>query len=184
MAGQPRPRATRQHRMDILHKGAAEWKANPTQGTSMTSSKVFASGPGNRSMPAATVIPVLQYPDVTEAAAWLCRAFGATERLRIGSHRIQMMAGDGSFVIAAGPSGTQPTGQSLMVRVRSADEHHAMAKAAGAEILGAPQSQPYGERQYTARDLAGHIWTFSESEADIHPEQWGGVLVAAEGDAA
>lgn len=150
----------------------------------MTSSTLFASGPSNRSMPAATVIPVLQYPNVTEAAAWLCRAFGATERLRIGSHRIQMMAGDGDFVIAVGPSGTQPAGQSLMVRVRSADEHHARAKAAGAEILGAPQSQPYGERQYTARDPAGHIWTFSESEADIHPAQWGGELVATEGHAA
>jgi len=177
-------RATRRHRLDISRKGAAEWNATLTHGTSMTSSTVFVSGHCNRSMPAATLIPVLQYPDVTEAAAWLCRAFGATERLRIGSHRIQMMAGDGAFVVAAGPKGAQPTGQSLMVRIRSADAHHARAKAAGAEILGAPQSHPYGERQYTARDLAGHVWTFSESEADIHPEKWGGELVAAEGDAA
>lgn len=135
-------------------------------------------------MPSATLIPVLQYPDVTQAAAWLCRAFGVAERLRIGTHRIQMTAGDGAFVIAAGPSGVRPTGQSLMVRVRSADEHHAMAKAAGAEILSEPRSQPYGERQYTATDLAGHVWTFSESEADIHPESWGGEWVAADGHGA
>jgi len=42
----------------------------------------------NRSMPRATVIPELGYADVTEAAAWLCRAFGFSVRLRIGNHRI------------------------------------------------------------------------------------------------
>jgi len=30
----------------------------------------------NRSIPRATVIPVLAYPDVNQAAAWLCDAFG------------------------------------------------------------------------------------------------------------
>ena len=37
----------------------------------------------NRSMPTATVIPELAYPDVGEAVDWLCRAFSFTERLRI-----------------------------------------------------------------------------------------------------
>lgn len=40
----------------------------------------------NRSIPAATVVPVLVYPDVREAFAWLCPAFGFTERLRIGEN--------------------------------------------------------------------------------------------------
>jgi uncharacterized glyoxalase superfamily protein PhnB len=152
----------------------------------MPSTGAFVSAHTNRSMPVATVIPVLQYPDVAEAAAWLCHAFGFSERLRIGAHRIQMSAGDGAFVISAGPRDAkqQSTGPSVMVRVRSADEHYAIAEAAGAEILGLPQSQPYGERQYTARDLAGYVWTFSASEADIHPESWGGELVAAGDNAA
>ena len=30
----------------------------------------------NRSIPRATVIPTLAYPDVNQAAAWLCNAFG------------------------------------------------------------------------------------------------------------
>jgi uncharacterized glyoxalase superfamily protein PhnB len=135
-------------------------------------------------MPSATVIPVLHYPDVTKAAKWLCEAFGFTERLRIGSHRIQMNAGNGAFVIAAGNAEIRPAGHAMMVRVKSANEHHAMAQAAGAEVLGAPQSQPYGERQYSATDLAGHMWTFSESEADISPGDWGGELVAPGSDAA
>ena len=34
----------------------------------------------NRSIPAATVIPVLIYPDVREAVAWLSAAFGFAEQ--------------------------------------------------------------------------------------------------------
>ena len=37
----------------------------------------------NRSMPASTVIPVLAYPAVPEAVAWLSAAFGFTLRLGI-----------------------------------------------------------------------------------------------------
>jgi hypothetical protein len=42
----------------------------------------------NRSIPTATVIPVLTYPDVRAAVAWLGAAFGFVERVRIGDdHR-------------------------------------------------------------------------------------------------
>ena len=36
---------------------------------------------------------------------------------------------------------------------------------------------PFGERQYTAEDLVGHQWTFSETLADMAPEEWGGETV-------
>jgi hypothetical protein len=36
----------------------------------------------------------------------------------------------------------------------------------------------YGERQYTAQDLAGHQWTFSETLADVDPGTWGGDYVS------
>ena len=49
------------------------------------------------------MIPVLHYPDVAGAAAWLCRAFGFTERLRIGNHRVQLaVAGAGAIVVTQG----------------------------------------------------------------------------------
>ncbi len=32
---------------------------------------------------------------------------------------------------------------------------------------------PFGERQYTVVDLAGHWWTFSQHVADLAPEDWG-----------
>jgi hypothetical protein len=34
---------------------------------------------------------------------------------------------------------------------------------------------PFGERQYTARDHAGHYWTFAQHVADVAPEEWGAV---------
>jgi len=48
--------------------------------------------------------------------------------------------------------------------------------ARGAEILQAPTDHPYGERQYRAEDITGHVWTFSESIADVDPASWGGTL--------
>ncbi len=64
-----------------------------------------------------------------------------------------------------------------MVRVADVDAHHAAAIAAGATVLGPPATYPYGERQYTAVDPAGHRWTFSQSVADIDPASWGGTLL-------
>ena len=56
---------------------------------------------------------------------------------------------------------------SVMVRVDDADAHHARAREHGATILDPPRDFPYGERQYTVEDLAGHRWTFSETIADV-----------------
>jgi uncharacterized glyoxalase superfamily protein PhnB len=45
----------------------------------------------NRSAPPATVTPVLIYPEVRAAVAWLEGAFGFQERVRIGeAHRSQL----------------------------------------------------------------------------------------------
>jgi uncharacterized glyoxalase superfamily protein PhnB len=49
----------------------------------------------NRSAPPATVTPVLFYPDVRAAVAWLESAFGFSERVRIGEHRAQLRVGTG-----------------------------------------------------------------------------------------
>jgi uncharacterized glyoxalase superfamily protein PhnB len=136
-------------------------------------------------MLSAAVIPELAYADPLEAGAWLCRAFGFSERLRIGNHRVQLTYGDGCIVArderdhGAGPPSVpaQRLGHSIIVRVLDADHHFAQARAAGALILSEPTSHVYGERQYTAVDLGGHVWTFSQSIADIDPAEWGGELV-------
>jgi uncharacterized glyoxalase superfamily protein PhnB len=136
-------------------------------------------------MPPSVVIPELAYPDVRQAVEWLCRTFGFVERLRIGDHRAQLLYGDevlgyGSLVVtgrspAAPPE--VPANHAVMVRVRDVDQHYAQARAAGATITSPPTTHPYGERQYSAVDPAGHRWTFSQSVADVAPETWGGRLV-------
>ncbi|MDB5367399.1 MAG: Glyoxalase/bleomycin resistance protein/dioxygenase [Rhodospirillales bacterium] len=129
----------------------------------------------NRSMPDAAVIPVLAYPDVAAAVAFLCEAFGFVERLRIGDHRAQLSRGSGAVVVVKGDPSSG--GNSVMVRVGDADAHCAQAEKNGARIAQMPFDMAYGERQYTAVDFVGHVWTFSQSIADIDPAAWGGVVV-------
>ena len=131
----------------------------------------------NRSMPPGTVIPELAYADVVAAARWLCDAFGFRERLRIGTHRIQLRIGDGSMVAVEQGADSAAATSRVMVRVADVDAHHARAVAARATIVNAPTTYPFGERQYSALDLGGHRWTFSQSVADIDPSSWGGELV-------
>jgi uncharacterized glyoxalase superfamily protein PhnB len=140
----------------------------------------FGGDLSNASMPAATVIPVLNYADVAVAAAWLCRAFGFTQRLRIGDHRIQLNVGSGAIVVTQSDSDlgrTQYVNHSIMVRVSNVDHHFQKAMKEGASVSGEPASMPYGERQYSAVDPGGHRWTFSQTEANVDPQLWGGVLL-------
>ena len=60
------------------------------------------------------------------------------------------------------------------MRIDDVDAHHARARELGAEILREPADYPYGERQYTVEDPGGHRWTFSQTIADVAPEEWGG----------
>jgi len=98
----------------------------------------------NRSIPSDTVIPVLIYPDVREAVAWLTDAFGFTERLRIGeNHRSQLVFGDGAVIVGDVRGDRRPPRQgevthSTMVRVDDVDAHCARASAHGARIVMEP----------------------------------------------
>jgi uncharacterized glyoxalase superfamily protein PhnB len=127
-------------------------------------------------MPACSVIPVLGYPDVPEAIDWLCRTFGFSLRVQIGDHRAQLKVGDGCVVVRAAEPGKSACECSVMVRVEEIELHHERARAFGARIVSPPGDYPYGERQYTAEDFAGHVWTFSQSVADVSPEDWGGTV--------
>jgi uncharacterized glyoxalase superfamily protein PhnB len=137
----------------------------------------------NRSVPAATVIPVLIYPDVREAVAWLSSAFGFVERVRIGEdHRAQLQFGDGALIVGDVRGDRHPprpgeVTHSVMVRVDDARSHCERARENGARILMEPTDFEYGELQYAAEDPAGHRWTFSETVADVAPEEWGGESV-------
>lgn len=139
----------------------------------------------NRSAPPATVTPVLVYPDVREAVAWLERAFGFGERVRIGEdHRAQLRVGeDGSIVVVdvrrdqVAPSGGVVT-QVIKIRVPDVDAAFARARDAGARVLEEPHTWEYGERSGVVEDPAGHRWELTQTVRDVEPEEWGGVTVA------
>jgi uncharacterized glyoxalase superfamily protein PhnB len=132
----------------------------------------------NRTMPPATVFPVLGYDDVPQAVAWLSSAFGFAERWHVGAHRAVLEIPGGAVMLGErerADRGPAPTAaDSVMVRVADADAHCARARRAGARVIDGPRDFPYGERQYSALDLGGHKWTFTQSIADRIPEEWGG----------
>jgi len=133
----------------------------------------------NRSMPECTVIPVLPYPDVSQAVDWLCQAFGFTLRLRIGDHRAQLNVGEGAIVVTKDQPSSSTASGAVMVRVDDVYRHSANAIGHGARLLSAPADYPYGERQYSVEDVAGHRWTFSQTVLDIDPQQWGGTSIGS-----
>jgi predicted enzyme related to lactoylglutathione lyase len=129
----------------------------------------------SRTMPSASIIPELVYDDVLEALNWLCDKFGFVERWRVGEHRAQLSYGNGTIAITEPrTSRVLPGPVSIMVRVDDARAHCHRARERGVRILREPEDHKYGERQYTALDLGGHRWTFSQSIADLAPEDWGG----------
>jgi uncharacterized glyoxalase superfamily protein PhnB len=139
----------------------------------------------NRSIPPTTVIPVLSYPDVRDAVAWLSASFGFVERVRIGEdHRAQMSVGDAAVIVAdtggsrRGPDPEAITG-SVTVRVADVQKQRDRAVEQGGTILMEPTDFPFGERQCTVLDPWGHHWTFSQTIADVAPEEWGGETVDA-----
>lgn len=139
----------------------------------------------NASIPPYSVLPVLAYDDVRAAVEWLTRVFGFAERVQIGDHRAQLSACGGAVIVADTTSGRRPLAaeepitHSVMVRVEDVDAHHRAVLAAGGDVLGEPVDHSYGERQYSVRDLGGHLWTFTESVADVAPESWGGATISA-----
>jgi uncharacterized glyoxalase superfamily protein PhnB len=139
----------------------------------------------NRSAPPATVTPVLVYPDVRAAVAWLEAAFGFEERVRVGeAHRAQLRVGtDGAVVVAdVGGDRTAPAepGATHLIKVRVPDVDAAFARAAdaGARVVEELTTWEYGERSGVVEDLAGHRWELTQTVRDVEPEEWGGTTVA------
>jgi uncharacterized glyoxalase superfamily protein PhnB len=118
------------------------------------------------------VIPVLVYEDIEAAHDFLVRVFGFTadgvERtpdgtvehgeVRLGEARIWLHRATGDL---ASPQVLSQLNGGLVVHVDDVDAHFARAREAGAVIDREPEDQPYGQREYGARDLEGHRWWFA-----------------------
>ena len=139
----------------------------------------------NRSAPPVTVTPVLIYPDVRAAVAWLESALGFEERVRVGdAHRAQLRVGADGAVIVADVRGDQVApGASIVthiikVRVPDVDTAFARARDFGARVLDELTTHEYGERSCVVEDIGGHHWELTQTVRDVEPEQWGGITVA------
>jgi uncharacterized glyoxalase superfamily protein PhnB len=120
------------------------------------------------------VIPVLTYRDIAAAHDFLVDAFGFASG---GVHRTsdghvihgEVRAGDAAIWLHRvasehaldSPVSVDVANSGLVVYVDDVDAHYQRARAAGARIDSEPVDQPYGQREYGARDPEGHRWWFA-----------------------
>ena len=107
------------------------------------------------------IFPFMRFADPDAAVEWLSRAFGFEERVVYRSEEGVIQHAESSLgpgIIMLGPG--DPASQGVYVAVEDADAHYERAKAAGAEIVRELEDTDYGSREYTARDLEGHVWSF------------------------
>lgn len=118
-------------------------------------------------------ISILVYDDIAAMHAWLIRVFA------LGAGRLEhdeqgrwihgeVNAGDGVIWLhqvsprwgLASPKTLGAATGTTAVMVEDVDEHHRHARSEGADILYPPTDQPYGYREYSARDPEGGLWSF------------------------
>jgi uncharacterized glyoxalase superfamily protein PhnB len=125
-----------------------------------------------------TIVAAMRYRDANAAVEFLCNAFGFDRQMVVPGPdntvaHAQLTFGNGMIMLGShsneGEYGkwVRPpqaperfNTQGLYVVVINVDAHYARAKAAGAEILRPPTDQEYGGRDYSCRDLEGHVWSF------------------------
>jgi MerR family transcriptional regulator, thiopeptide resistance regulator len=118
-------------------------------------------------------IGILVYRDLAAVFEHLIRVFGLgpgeLDRTPDGTAvHAEIEAGDGVLWLHAeapefGLASPRTAGVAtamVAVMVDDVDAHHERAVAQGADVLEAPTDQPYGYREYTARDIEGGLWSF------------------------
>ena len=117
----------------------------------------------------ANIFPALRYKNGTAAIAWLGKAFGFEKQMVVpgpdgGVAHAQLKFGPGVIMVGSGKhepgNPWDQVSQGIYVYVEDVDAHYRRAKAAGAEIVRDLQDTDYGSREYSARDLDGHLWSF------------------------
>jgi uncharacterized glyoxalase superfamily protein PhnB len=138
-------------------------------------------------MPAgrATLISAVVYRDRHAAMTWLERALGFEVVMLLEDAagevvHCEMRLGTGAIMVSAewadpyrspasiGGANTQ----AIHIQIEDdVDAHCEKARAAGAVIVAAPETQFYGDRTYRCRDPEGHIWTIAKSVELVTREQ-------------
>ncbi|MBV9284541.1 MAG: MerR family transcriptional regulator [Acidimicrobiia bacterium] len=118
-------------------------------------------------------ISILVYSDLGAAFEYLTRVFG------LGPGQLfhddegnvvhgEIQAGDGVVWLhpeaaqwhLSSPQSLGAATASVAVMVDDVDAHFRHASSQGADVVCEPVDQPYGYREYDARDLEGHLWSF------------------------
>lgn len=129
------------------------------------------------------VIPLLVYRDIQAAHDFLVSAFGfesgGVERaadgqivhaeVRVGNTPLWLHRVTGEHALAS-PVTAGVAGAGLVVYVSDVDQHYTQARKASAQIDSEPTDQPYGQREYGARDPEGHRWWFATPVASVQPK--------------
>jgi DNA-binding transcriptional MerR regulator/uncharacterized glyoxalase superfamily protein PhnB len=118
-------------------------------------------------------ISVLVYADLESAYEYLVRVFalGPGQLSRDDTGRVvhgELEAGDGVVWLhpestefgLASPRSLGAATATTAVLVDDVDAHHRYAVEQGADIVYGPVDQPYGYREYSARDSEGGLWSF------------------------
>jgi uncharacterized glyoxalase superfamily protein PhnB len=133
-----------------------------------------------------TLSSALCYRDPDAALTFLEKAFGFSPFMIIRDPdgkvaHSEMTLGDGMIMVGGewneqtrSPANIDGKNtQTVHVHLNEdIDAHCARAKAAGAEIVMAPEDQFYGDRTYRARDPEGHLWTFGQTKKALTAKEW------------
>ena len=128
------------------------------------------------------IIPSIRYQDCKQAIDWLCATFGFEHHLIVpnedgGITHAQLVCGEAMIMLGDGHrDADDPFGilnksplqldglntAAIYMVVEDVDAHYKKAKSAGAEIVFDIADQDYGggSREYTCKDLEGHLWSF------------------------
>jgi MerR family transcriptional regulator, thiopeptide resistance regulator len=117
-------------------------------------------------------IPILVYQDIAAAHDFLVNVFGFESggvvrdnagqvvhaEVHIGPAEIWLHRVTAEHNLEAA---SDVASSGLFVYVDDVNAHFQRVRAAGARVDGEPVDQPYGQREYGARDSEGHRWWFA-----------------------
>ena len=126
------------------------------------------------------LIPILTYQDIPAAHDFLVHAFGfeaggVSRNSDDQPIHGEVRSGDAPIWLHRvtpehrldSPAASDVANSGLFVFVDDVDAHYERARAAGALIDSQPVDQPYGQREYGARDIEGHRWWFATPTAAV-----------------
>jgi uncharacterized glyoxalase superfamily protein PhnB len=125
--------------------------------------------------------PGMRYADAPAAIDWLEKAFGFQRQVVYpgpnGTVAHAQLIFNGGMIMLGSykedvfqyktPRQAGGVTQAVYVYVPDIDTQFARAKAAGAEIVVPLKDTDYGSREYSARDLEGHLWHFGTYLPDM-----------------